>query len=196
MTSPTAHDRFGVRTEPASPIAWRAQQECGTFSTQQGVPVAEPIADLWWLMLGLGVVVFLAFAVLLAVGLWSPPSTDEASARTRVVRWIGWGGVIMPLLVIVVVFAATVYAMRVLPIAAPRDALAIEVVGHQFWYEVHYPESVRPTVTSSLPRPRLLAAPRYRVLQRQRVVAGAGRGAVRQGDVAPWLSRRRRVSRR
>jgi len=103
-------------------------------------PVAEAIADLWWLMLGLGVVVFLAFAVLLAVGLWSPPSTDEASARTRVVRWIGWGGVIMPLLVIVVVFAATVYAMRVLPIAAPRDALAIEVVGHQFWYEVHYPD--------------------------------------------------------
>jgi cytochrome c oxidase subunit 2 len=48
--------------------------------------------------------------------------------------------VALPLVVITVVFAATLYAMRVLPITAPSDALTIEVVGHQWWYEVRYPE--------------------------------------------------------
>ena len=106
-------------------------------------PVAEAIADLWWLMFALGVVVFAIFAALLAAGLFRRPHEDAEGGRQHrglIGRWIIGGGVIMPLIVIVVVFAATVYAMRVLPTTPPRDALVIEIVGHQWWYEVHYPE--------------------------------------------------------
>jgi cytochrome c oxidase subunit II len=101
-------------------------------------PVAEAMADLWWLMLALGVAVFVVFAVLLAVALVRRPA-EEVPSR-RVTRWIvGWG-VVGPAAVIIVVFAATVWAMRVLPEEAPADALVIDVIGHRWWYEVHYPD--------------------------------------------------------
>ena len=107
-------------------------------------PVAAAMADLWWLMLALGVAVFVVFVVLLAIGLFrrssegGGQSTAEASHRTA--RWfVGWG-VLGPLVVIVVVFGATIQAMRVIPDEAPADALVIDVVGHQWWYEVSYPD--------------------------------------------------------
>jgi cytochrome c oxidase subunit 2 len=105
-------------------------------------PYAETIGYLWWLMLALGAAVFLLFAVLLAVGLWrKPPQTpQQADSRRGISRWIVGGGVIMPAVLLVVVLAATVWAMRAWPSAPPRDALVVEVVGHQWWYEVRYPE--------------------------------------------------------
>ncbi len=109
-------------------------------------PVADGIADLWWLMLAIGVAVFVLFAVLLGLGALRGGRDDpEESEDKRIRRWIIGGGVIMPTIVLVVVFGATVYAMRVLPSTAPPDALRIEIVGHQWWYEVHYPEQGKTT---------------------------------------------------
>jgi cytochrome c oxidase subunit 2 len=50
------------------------------------------------------------------------------------------GGVVVPLVILLIVFGATVRAMRFVPTSAPPEALVIEVVGHQFWWEVRYPE--------------------------------------------------------
>jgi cytochrome c oxidase subunit II len=49
-------------------------------------------------------------------------------------------GVVVPLAILLVVFGATVRAMRFVPTSAPPEALVIEVVGHQFWWEVRYPD--------------------------------------------------------
>lgn len=106
-------------------------------------PIADAIVDLWWLMLALGAAVFVVFAVLLVMGLRREAPDDEADeARHRdlVRRWIGAGGVAMPALVIVVVFAATLQTMREVPERASGDALEVEVIGHQWWYEVRYPD--------------------------------------------------------
>jgi cytochrome c oxidase subunit II len=111
-------------------------------------PVAEAMADLWWLMLGLGVAVFIVFAVLLGVALVrkpgqtaSRPGLPGGEATThRFGRWLVIWGVAGPLVILAFVFGATVYAMRVVPNEAPPDALVIEVVGHQWWYEVRYPD--------------------------------------------------------
>ncbi len=106
-------------------------------------PVAQAMADLWWLMLAIGAAVFVLFMVLLGVGLFRrrrPAEGAQPDPRRRIRAWIIGGGVIMPAVVVVVVFAATVYAMRVLPATAPSDALVVEIVGHQWWYEVHYPD--------------------------------------------------------
>jgi cytochrome c oxidase subunit 2 len=101
-------------------------------------PSAETIADLWWLMLWLGVAVFVVFAALLAVGLLRRPRSEE---RRPGDRWILGGGVLMPLAVLVVVFGATVVAMRAMPGEdVPADALVVEIVGHQWTYAVTYPE--------------------------------------------------------
>ena len=101
------------------------------------------MAGLWWLMLGLGVAVFVVFAVLLAVGLFRRSAEEREPGRTEsnlVRRWIIPGGVVMPLVVLIMVFGATVAAMRSMASTAPSDALVIEIVGHQWWWEVHYPE--------------------------------------------------------
>lgn len=69
-------------------------------------PVAETIADLWWLLLGLGVAVFAVFAVLLAGGLFrrrraAQPSEGPTSDAAN--RWLVVGGVAMPVVIIVIV---------------------------------------------------------------------------------------------
>jgi cytochrome c oxidase subunit 2 len=49
--------------------------------------------------------------------------------------------VVVPLVILLLVFVATVRAMRFVPTTAPPDALVIEVVGHQFWWEMRYPRA-------------------------------------------------------
>jgi len=106
-------------------------------------PVAETMAELWWLMLALGALVFVGVVVLLVLGLFrgrrdveSTPTPDTGRSS----RWLIGGGVVMPVLVLVVVFGATVAAMRDVPTEAPAGALVVEVIGHQWWWEVRYPE--------------------------------------------------------
>ena len=117
-------------------------------------PSAEAIEVLWWVMLGLGTAVFLLFAVLLAVGLFRrrPAGEDPEAAQPSEKRWIVGGGVLLPLVVLVVVFGATVAAMRALPSEEPPGALVVEVTGHQWWFEVVYPEE-GVTVTDELHLP-------------------------------------------
>ncbi|HEX2048630.1 MAG TPA: cytochrome c oxidase subunit II [Acidimicrobiales bacterium] len=106
-------------------------------------PVAESAAGLWWLMLALGAGVFVIFAVFLGVGLFRarPGDAPEAGPQPpdRFGPWLVGGGVALPLVVIAIVFAATVHAMRDVPTRAPAGALVVEVVGHQWWWEVRYP---------------------------------------------------------
>ena len=116
-------------------------------------PAAEVMAELWWLLLGLGVAVFVGFAVVLGVGLFRrrPAATEGQRSPDRFSRWfVGWG-VVVPLLILVVVFGATLQAMRALPDGA-ADALEVEIIGHQYWWEVRYPtEGITATDELHLP---------------------------------------------
>jgi len=104
------------------------------------------MAGLWWLMLGLGLAVFVVFAVFLALGLFrrraptGREGTDDAPAGAFD-RWIVGAGVVAPLIVITVVFGATIGALRRLPVTAGPGGLEVDVVGHQWWWEVHYPQA-------------------------------------------------------
>ena len=107
-------------------------------------PVSGAMAVLFWLMLGLGGAVFVAVVVVLGLGLFrrrpvGEPQPDR-QGRDSFGRWFVVGGVVVPLVILLVVFGATVRAMRFVPTTAPPEALVIEVVGHQFWWEVRYPE--------------------------------------------------------
>ncbi len=110
-------------------------------SLQPEGPVAESMADLWWLMLALGTAVFVLFGLLLALALRRTDdgtrSPDDEGRRDT--RWLVGGGVLLPLVVIGIVFAATLQAMRATPVAGTDD-LVIEVIGHQWWYEIRYPD--------------------------------------------------------
>ena len=103
---------------------------------------AREIADLWWLLLGLGTLAFAVFVGALVVGLRRRPAdgspTADGSSAGR--RWVIGGGVVMPAVLIVVVLVATVASMRAVSGAPSDDAVTIEVIGHQWWWEVRYPD--------------------------------------------------------
>jgi cytochrome c oxidase subunit II len=126
-------------------LAWMvtAQREGGALDPQG--PVSQAMAELWWLMLGLGGAVFVAVVVVLALGLFRRrPAAGQETGRerpNRFGRWFVVGGVVAPMVILLVVFGATVRALRVVPTTAPPEALVIEVVGHQFWWEVRYPDA-------------------------------------------------------
>jgi cytochrome c oxidase subunit 2 len=119
------------------------QREGGALDPQG--PVSGAMADLFWLMLGLGAVVFVVVVVVLILGLLRRGREGEPQADRqrpdRFGRWFVVGGVVAPLVILIIVFGATVNAMRFVPTTAPPEALVIEVVGHQFWWEVRYPDA-------------------------------------------------------
>jgi len=109
----------------------------------QGTP-ADEIADLWWLLFILGAAVYLVFAVALALALFRrsgpPPEAAQHLGTSRLGRrWIIGAGVVMPVVVLAVVYGATLGATGDTFRKPPPNALVVEVVGHQWFWEVRYP---------------------------------------------------------
>jgi cytochrome c oxidase subunit 2 len=93
-------------------------------------------------MLALGCAVFLVFAVALGIALTRRPRERSAEGtQRRLDGWVIGGGVLLPLVLLVVVFGATLYAMRALPSEPSDDALVVEITGFQWRYEVSYPDA-------------------------------------------------------
>ena len=120
------------------------------FTGNQGMfdpdsSTAAEIAVLWWVLLGLGTAAFLIFAFALMVALLrrrTDHGVDEREPRAvSLRRMVIGGGVVLPALVLVVVLAATVVTMRATADEAPPGALRVEVVGHQWWWEIRYPDA-------------------------------------------------------
>jgi cytochrome c oxidase subunit II len=114
----------------------------GAFDPQG--PVAGAMEGLWWLMFWLGTAVFVVFAVLLAIGLFrrrtaagTPP---DGHAPSLFDRWLIVAGVVVPFVIILVVLVASTVAMRWVPTSAPADAMTVEMVAHQWFWEVRYPD--------------------------------------------------------
>lgn len=125
-------------------------------------PAAASIARLWWVLFGLGTASFVAVCVLLALALRrgrrrvreggaalgvssgapsEAPSGGGGPESSLGRRLVTWGGVVVPLLVLLVVVVASVATGAALraPRGARADALTVQVVAHQFWWEVRYP---------------------------------------------------------
>ena len=107
-------------------------------------PMAREVALLWWLMCG-----FAALVLLVVSALWiyamrrTPRQTTPEQARRITLRWIIGGGILLPGLSIVVLLVFGVpIGQRMLPLPLlGEQPLRIEITGHQWWWEVRYPES-------------------------------------------------------
>lgn len=111
-------------------------------------PAGADIAVLWWVLLGLGMAVFVAVCLLLflasvrqrtlAVG--EDALTGEGFAGGSNLL-VAIGGIAFPAVVVVGLMVATVVAAeRVATVGGPSEPLVIDVVGHQFWWDVTYPD--------------------------------------------------------
>ncbi len=99
-------------------------------------PAAQEIANLWWLMFGMGGLIFIIVMVLTGVAVFGRKSEDGPPLGG--IRFIIAGGVFVPGIVLVVLL---IFSIRTtLAIRAPESAITIDVVGHQFWWEVSYPD--------------------------------------------------------
>lgn len=103
-------------------------------------PAAREIADLWWLMLILGAVVYVGVMAFLVAGLIRRQRDDSAAPGDESLpsKWILIGGVIVPTVVLAVVFGFSLGSMSALSNEIPDDAVVIDVVGRQWWWEVSY----------------------------------------------------------
>jgi cytochrome c oxidase subunit 2 len=106
----------------------------------RGLGAAE-IANLWWLLLGLATLVFVAVMGLLLYALFRPrhqqAEIEPSPNRDRLLVIVG--GIIVPLIILFVIFGFTLRTMAALAATNPSDQVVVEIVGHQWWWEVNYP---------------------------------------------------------
>lgn len=105
-------------------------------------PGAETIAMIGWLMFAIATAVFVIVMGLLLYALFrSRPEGEESRFKPgQLNRFVIVGGLIVPLVILIAVYGFALYAMAALAAPAAEDELVIEVVGHQWWWEVNYPQ--------------------------------------------------------
>ncbi len=99
--------------------------------------IARRLESLWWILLALALVVFVAVGVLIAYGARSDPSRNPGGWSDQ--RFITVGGIIIPFVILAVVAGFTIVDARDLSDAGPGRPVDIEVIGHRWWWEVRYP---------------------------------------------------------
>jgi cytochrome c oxidase subunit 2 len=116
-------------------------------------PAAQTLARLGWLMLAVFIIVTVAMWALLWMVIFRRRGTFEEHAPWNArgdLMWVRVGGFIGPSVVLGVIFVASLVVMSAVPASGAHGAMpgmpddaapAIQVIGHQYWWEVRYPAS-------------------------------------------------------
>jgi cytochrome c oxidase subunit II len=99
---------------------------------------AHDIATLWWVMfVGAAIVFAVVTALVLAAAL---RRRGERASETGARRLVLWGGAVVPLIVLVALFAFVLHTLPATSSAQAKNGrLTIRVIGHQWFWEVRYP---------------------------------------------------------
>ena len=113
-------------------------------------PRAAAIADLWWRLFWIGLGVFGLVMLLLAAALLAQlrrrPADQPHVVRVGQRAELASNGLVVIfgiLLPLGVLFTVLIFELRTLTAIAglpSQPSLTVQVVGHQFWWEVHYPD--------------------------------------------------------
>lgn len=95
---------------------------------------ADRAAGLWWLLLAVAGIVFVFVMVVLGVAL-----LRRRPARFGGMSLVIGGGVVLPLVVLPVMFFLSTSSLARSDSIQRRARMDIEVIGHQWWWEVRYP---------------------------------------------------------
>lgn len=102
---------------------------------------ARETETIWWLMFALGTIIFVGVLALLWWGITRATGENSARASTDArVRMVMLGGVLLPVVVIGIVFAFSTRGLMAIGDLRHQNDVTINVVGHQYWWEVNYPE--------------------------------------------------------
>ena len=146
--SVVTRSRGGARGSRASIALGLASVMCACAgSPSPMLPASEPaaqLAHLGWLLTAIASIVCVVIAVLLLVpgirGWRAGSAIDPASVhRGGGERWIVIGGIIVPIVILLGVFVVTAATLSKTSHSPTRARFIVEVTGHQWWWEVHYP---------------------------------------------------------
>jgi cytochrome c oxidase subunit II len=105
-------------------------------------PAAAQVAFLWWVMFAVAAAVCLLVLALMIIALIRNRGrrAEEIDYRPNVgQRFIIVGGILFPGVVLVALMGLIVYTSQTIA-AAATPAVTVEIVGHQWWWEVRYPD--------------------------------------------------------
>lgn len=104
-------------------------------------PAAEAVAALWWWMAGFSTIVLVLVCALWLYAMRRTPRARTPQEERRIAaRWIVGGGIVLPVASIIVLLAFGIpIGQRLLPGGAGAEPLRIEVIAHQWWWEIRYP---------------------------------------------------------
>lgn len=103
-------------------------------------PQASRIASLWWVMLIVCTIVLAIVCTLVVLAVVRARGGDEDVDLTHRQKWrlVIAGGVVVPAFVLLGLLTYSVVVGTAM-VTEPAGALRIQVVGHQWWWQVRYP---------------------------------------------------------
>jgi cytochrome c oxidase subunit II len=122
---------------------------CGARALDPKGPAARSIAQIWWVMFAGSVLIMMIVVAALVYALRRRPDTtdldpaadlpDERGGRPGA-RLILWGGIVMPIVLLIPLLGYTIYVLKETSAPPSEPVLTVEVVSHDWWWEVRYPD--------------------------------------------------------
>ena len=103
-------------------------------------PQAAQIATVWWIIFALGVLVFVVVMALLGAAVLRARRRDGTDAIANDDTRPIFVGTAITTVIVVVLVGLSFWALQGGASPGKPTALTIEVAGHQYWWEVRYPE--------------------------------------------------------
>jgi cytochrome c oxidase subunit II len=113
-------------------------------------PGARPLVSLWWVLFWMTAVpAAIVITILLVAVLRARRASAESEAESlppktvhprRYTAYIIWGGAVVPAVILVVLLLATFRTGRMVALPQQEPTLLVQLTGHQFWWEVRYPD--------------------------------------------------------
>ena len=102
-------------------------------------PGARTINELWWLMFGVATFVVLLVGGLVFTAIVRRRAPDPRLSPPWARRLIYGGGVVFPLVVLAALWVLVLHDIGALSDPGTQR-LTVDVIGHQWWWEVRYPQ--------------------------------------------------------
>jgi cytochrome c oxidase subunit II len=113
-------------------------------------PQAGRIAQLWWLLLGVSTVVFIIVVAIMLAAVVRSHRADRTSSERQMTSVVTGAAVVTTVILFVFLIASLSTGKALSVFASGKDVVHIEVTGHQWWWEVRYPNSIASqTVTTA-----------------------------------------------
>ncbi|MDP9021439.1 MAG: cytochrome c oxidase subunit II [Actinomycetota bacterium] len=100
-------------------------------------PAAERLYEVFLISFWTGLAVYVIVGGLVLIAMFRRRRADEDAARFPTNRFVFIGGLLVPAVILMGMMGATFLYLAQEP---QSGELPVTVIGHQYWWEVHYPE--------------------------------------------------------